>query len=385
MFFYLANLIGGIVGNSNSDYAQIFVVKRQTNNVNQLSPFDIRWVNQLRSVEGGVDETHGFIVANVSVKLPNGNDAPAMIIGSDYPAMAAGPHPGLLLSGDIHNLSFPDMVSSDYYDNRTFGFNLQQGTQFEINGKTATIGVTTKSAKGFSTPLIYTTTSKARFYSGLSGFMVSGIIVTVKDPDKIEPVISQINHIAPDLKAWRSDMLSKTTIVNVMTANNMGMSFGTLIIFGIISGFFIIGLTMYSATYDRIKDYGTLKAIGASGHYISLLVISQSVIYAVVGFTVSLLLLIITKAGMAKAGLIIGLTPPFLIFLLSVTLLISVGSSYFSINKLKKSGTIIGVSLKFIFPMKKNYTHSNIHSIGCFCCTITRKGSCVTRAFKESC
>ena len=56
---------------------------------------------------------------------------------------------------------------------------------------------------------------------------------------------------------------------------------------------------MYSVTYDRIKDYGTLKAIGPGG-YITRLVITQSVIYAIIGYFVSLVLLIISKIGMAK-------------------------------------------------------------------------------------
>src|SRR5690554_8130844 len=111
--------------------------------------------------------------------------------------------------------------------------------------------------------------------------MISGVIVTVNDPLKIDNVIARINETAPDLRAWRADKLGVTSIVNVMTANNMGMSFATLIIFGIISGFFIIGLTMYSATYDRLKDYGTLKAIGAPGRYVTRLVVVQSIIYAI--------------------------------------------------------------------------------------------------------
>ena len=67
MFFYLANIIGGIVGNTNPQYSQVFVVKKQTENINQLSPFDKRWVNQLRSFDG-VTDTHGFVITNVSVK-----------------------------------------------------------------------------------------------------------------------------------------------------------------------------------------------------------------------------------------------------------------------------------------------------------------------------
>ena len=227
------------------------------------------------------------------------------------------------------------MVSTDFYDRKTLGYPIEQRTTFEINGKTATAGITTKSARGFSTPLIYTTTSKARYYSGVSDYMISGVIVTVNDPVKIDNVIVRINETAPDLRAWRADKLGVTSIVNVMTANNMGMSFATLIIFGIISGFFIIGLTMYSATYDRLKDYGTLKAIGASGRYITRLVVTQSIIYAVIGYCISLGMLIVTKIGMSKAGLIISLTPSFLLFLLLTTLFISVGSSFFSVRKLQ--------------------------------------------------
>ena len=335
MFFYLANIIGGIVGNANPQYAQVFVVKKQTENINQLSPLDLRWVNQLRSIDG-VTSTHGFVITNVSARFPNGKDAPAVIIGSDYPAMAAGPYTDLVYSGSISSLVAPEIVSTDFYDNKTLRYEVKPGTRFEINGKSATVGVMTKDAKGFTSPLIYTSTDKARYYTGMSPTQVSGIIVTVPDASMIESVVSRINQIAPDLKAWPAEKIRTATIVNVMTANNMGMSFATLVLFGIISGFFIIGLTMYSVTYDRIKDYGTLKAIGASGKYITRLVVAQSAIYALIGYLVSLILLIISKIGMAKGGLIISLTPALLGFLFLTTLIISVGSSYFSIRKLKK-------------------------------------------------
>lgn len=335
MFFYLANIIGGIVGNSNPHYSQVFVVKKQTENVNQLSPFDIRWVNQLRSIDG-VENTHAFVITNVTARFPNGKDAPAVIIGNDYPTLAAGPYADLVHTGSIESLASPEVVSTDIYDNKALRYDVELGTRFEINGKTAITGVITKDAKGFTSPIIYTTTDKARYYSGMPSSQVSGIIVTVLDATKIESVTSSINQIAPDLKAWPAEKIRIATIVNVMTANNMGMSFATLVLFGIISGFFIIGLTMYSVTYDRLKDYGTLKAIGASGGYITRLVITQSIIYALIGYSVSLILLIISKIGMAKGGLIISLTPALLSFLFLTTLMISVGSSYFSIRKLKK-------------------------------------------------
>jgi len=199
---------------------------------------------------------------------------------------------------------------------------------FEINGKYATVGVTTKNAKGFTNPLFYTTTSKARFYSGVSEYVVNAVIVTVKDPNKIDEVTSRINETAPQFRAWKAKDLALTTVVNVMTANNMGMSIGTMVIFAIISGFFIIGLTLYSSTNDRIKDYGTLKAIGASGRYITRLVLTQATIYAVVGFLISWLMLIGTQIGMAKGGLTIHFSPLFLLLLFAITFFIAVGSAF---------------------------------------------------------
>ena len=90
--------------------------------------------------------------------------------------------------------------------------------------------------------MLYTTTSKALYFSNKSEYAVNAVIVTVKNPEKIDAVISGINSIAPDLKAWRAKDLKKSTIINVMTANNMGMSFGTLVVFAIISslGFFVV-------------------------------------------------------------------------------------------------------------------------------------------------
>ncbi|MDP4275360.1 MAG: ABC transporter permease, partial [Bacteroidota bacterium] len=203
IFFYLSSLIGGIVNNANPEYAQVFVVNKRTNNANQLAPFDTHWVNQLRSVPG-VNGAYGIVMANVSIRFPNGDNSPAMVVGSDYPEMAAGPSDKLLNSGTMQDLIAPGTVSADFYDNRTFHYDVKKGTTFEINGKIATVGVTTKNAKGYSTPLLYTTLSKARFFSGVSENLVNGVIVSVHDPMKIDLVVNRINRMAPDLKAWRA-------------------------------------------------------------------------------------------------------------------------------------------------------------------------------------
>ncbi len=335
MFFYLSSLVGGIINNSKPEYAQVFVVNKLTNNANVLSPFDKRWVHQLRSIDG-VDDTHPLVMSNISMRFDNGESSPAMIVGSEFPKLVGGPANHLLHQGSLESLFRQGVVSTEFYDTKAFGYEFKIGSNFEIGGKLASIGAITKNARTFSSPILYTSDENVRYFSGMSENLINAVIVTVHDENKISDVVRQINVMAPDLKAWKANDIKMKTVITVMTANNMGMSFGTLVLFAIISGFFIIGLTMYSVTYDRIKDYGTLKAIGANSRYITALVVTQSFIYGIIGFSISLLLLIITKYGMAKAGLLINLSFPLLLFLFSVTLFISVASSFFSVSKLKK-------------------------------------------------
>src|SRR5690606_12867233 len=134
-------------------------------------------------------------------------------------------------------------------------------------------------------------------------------------------LINDINQLYPQLKAWDAKAIQQSTVKEILITSNMGMSFGTLVLFAMISGFFIIGLTLYSSALDRIKDYGTLKAIGAKKRYVNRLIVAQAFLYAVIGYAIAMLLLIAFKFGVVKSGLVIEITISFALFLLFVTLL----------------------------------------------------------------
>ena len=122
----------------------------------------------------------------------------------------------------------------------------------------------------------------------------------------------------------------------ILISSNMGMSFGTLVVFAMISGFFIIGLTLYSSALDRIKDYGTLKAIGANKKYVNRLLITQAFLYALIGFGIAFLLLLGFAQGVKNSGLEIDFSLAFISFLLGITLFISIGGSLFAVRKISK-------------------------------------------------
>src|SRR5699024_5383643 len=118
--------------------------------------------------------------------------------------------------------------------------------------------------------------------------------------------------------------LKQSTITRLLITTNMGVSFGTLVIFAIITGFFIIGLTLYSAVLDRLKDYGTFKAIGATNGYLRKLIFTQALLFGGTGYVLAMLLFFGFKQGVAQAGLIIRMSPQLMILLLIITLFISV-------------------------------------------------------------
>jgi putative ABC transport system permease protein len=332
---FLTGLMGGLVGNSRQDIGQIWVVDNITRNANELPKLDESLVRELRSIEG-VRNTYPIVVSAASVKFENGKLAPVLIIGSEAPFFVAGPRPETIINGNILSLNDDEAVSAEYYDQSQFDFPVKSGTRVEINGKSAVIKVQTKNARGFAGSFFYTTLSKARYYTSFPESKVSTVAVEVKPGYAVDDVVDNINRSVYGVKAWSSEKLRKATISYITISSNIGTSIGSLVIFAVISGFFIIGLTLYSSAVDRMKDYGTLKAIGATNLYITKLIVTQSFLFAVTGFAIAIMLLEGFRAGVTNAGLVIRYSFMEYAVLFLVTVFISVGSSlFFSVRTIR--------------------------------------------------
>lgn len=333
---FLTSLMGGLISNSRHDIAQIWVVDDITRNVNELGKLNESLVREVKSIDG-VANSYPIIVAGASMKFANGKNAPVVVIGSEAPDFIAGPGPDKIIDGDLIALGEEDAITSEYFDRKTLDYPVAKGTRVELNGKTAIVKVQTKNARGFGGSLVFTTLSRARYYSGFPTSKVSAVAVSVLPGYNIDDVVQNINRSLSGVKAWNAETLRKSTISLITLSTNIGTSIGSLVIFAVISGFFIIGLTLYSSAVDRMKDYGTLKAIGASNSYITKLILTQAFMFAMAGFTLAVMLLEGFRAGVVKGGLIFSFSLTEYMVLFLVTLFISVGSSlFFSIRTINK-------------------------------------------------
>jgi putative ABC transport system permease protein len=330
---FLTSLMGGLVDNSREDIGHIWVVDNITRNANELAKLDEGIAREIRSIDGVMD-TYPIVVANGTVKFASGKTVSIILVGSEPPLFVAGPRPDRIVEGELLDLAAEGAMSAEFFDETTFDSPLGVGTRLEINGREAFIRVQTRNVRGFGGSFFYTSLSKARYYGNFPGGKVSAVAVRVRPGHAIDQVVADINKTIYGVRAWDAQAFKSETIRFITISSNIGTSIGSLVVFAIISGFFIIGLTLYSAALDRIKDYGTLKAIGATNGYVRRLILTQAFLFALAGFILAFLLLEGFRRGVAGAGLILAFSPAEIAGLFLITLFISVGGSLFAIRKI---------------------------------------------------
>ena len=331
VFFFLSSLMGALATDVK---AQIWVVDNKTDDVNQLGRLDVR---TCRAVQGipGVKEAFPIIITGASCNYENGTSGAITLIGVDASHINAVLDKGIIKAGNTADLQLDGAVSGEYFEKKNLGGNIDLRTNFEINGKRAFFVLQTKGFRGFGSSFCVTTIERARFYSNQSVNTISAVLVNVERGKNIDTVVANINSSIYGIHAWPSDKLAKSSVKKILSSSGIALSTGTLIIFALIAGFFIIGLTMYSSALDRLKDYGTLKAIGAGNNYISRLILTQALLFSIVGFLIGYLLLDGFRRGVANSGLIFSFSPLMLLGMFTIIGLISLGGASFALSRIR--------------------------------------------------
>lgn len=327
---FLTGLMGALVDNAKAD---IWVIDNQAKDINQIGFIDARKVREVQSVEG-VRIAEPLLVVGAKATFSDGSNVGIQLIGSNGPTFNAGPEKSKISQGAVADLSQEGGVTADFYDRTNFGGNADLGTSFEIGGKRAVMVAQTKGARGFGGILMYTTLDRARYFGNLPQNSISAVLIQVDQGANLDSVVSEINKTIFGVKAWKSEEIRSSTINTILTTSGIGASTGSLVVFAIIAGFFIIGLTMYSSALDRLKDYGTLKAIGATNGYIRSLILGQAFTFALSGFSIAFLLLSIFRLALESTGLIFNYSPLVILGLFSVTLFISLFGAIFAIRRI---------------------------------------------------
>ena len=331
VFFFLSGLMGALATDVKAD---IWVVDNKTNDVNQLGRLDVR---NLRAVQGikGVKEAFPLLISGASCNYRNGTSGAITLIGVDANQVHAVLKPEKITAGKTTDLQVDGAVSGEYFEKKNLGGDIDVGTDFEINGKRAFFALQTKGFRGFGSSFCVTTIERARFYSNQSVNTISAVLVNLQPRVNVNDVVADINAHMAGVRAWPAPQLAASSVKKILSSSGIALSTGTLIVFALIAGFFIIGLTMYSSALDRLKDYGTLKAIGAGNGYISRLILTQALLFSIVGFLVGFMLLEGFRRGVAGSGLIFSFSPLVLLGMFATIGLISLSGASFALSRIR--------------------------------------------------
>src|SRR5438270_558117 len=74
-----------------------------------------------------------------------------------------------------------------------------------------------------------------------------------------------------------------------LTRTGIGISFGVAAFLGLLVGLAVVAQTLYAAVTERVREFGTLKAMGAQDRCVAQFVITQALANAVLGSVTGLL------------------------------------------------------------------------------------------------
>ena len=107
-------------------------------------------------------------------------------------------------------------------------------------------------------------------------------------------------------------------------------------VLGLVVGFVVVAQTIYATTVDHLKEFGTLKAMGAPNSYVYKVIITQAAISAVMGYVLGMIVSAFVVRASQSGGAAILLPWPMAVGMFFLTLVMRVSAALVSINKVTR-------------------------------------------------
>jgi len=289
--------------------ADLWVGKADNESFEFATPLDERARYKVASVPG-VAGVQSVLINFAQQKLASGGDLGVQVVGVEtISGQRSLLGPWNVVAGDARRLVEPGAITVDASDYDKLRID-RVGHTAEIAGVRAEVVALTRGIRSFTTsPIVFSDLRTARSYlPQLGDESVTYVLVAVAPGAEIAAVKARINAL-PHLAAYTTAEMSARTRSYWSTRTGVGAGFFTTAVLGIIVGFVVVGQILYSGTLQYIREYGTLKAMGAKNSAVVRVILSQAMISAVLGFAVGAPLAMAMRAAMKGANLTVALTP----------------------------------------------------------------------------
>lgn len=279
----------------------------------------------------GVAAAVNYAIFFLNWKLPNGAFESCQVAGFDLDSGLGGPWN--VVEGSVEDLRGEDTVFVDRLYRKKLGVE-KIGDTLELNGKRVRVVGFTHGIRSFTTaPYVFTSFKNAQTYMRLRESETIFILLKLKAGADLSATRSAVAKAVPNIEVFtRQEMLDRTRNYWVF---GTGAGTTTLMgaILGLLVGIVVVAQTIYSATIDHLREFGTLKAMGATNGQIYRVIILQAVLAAVMGYALGISIALAVVNSTADSDLLIKLPPGIAAGVFGVTLLMCISASLLSIRK----------------------------------------------------
>jgi putative ABC transport system permease protein len=262
----------------------VWVADSKVEQVNEVVPMREVEVQRVRSV-AGVDWAVPLFWNILQARLPDGTFQGVQLTGLDSASLVG--RPAKMREGRVEDLRLPNAVIVDQVAIEKFrkrGIALKVGAVFEINDKEArVVGICETERSFLGQPYVFTTYSRALEYAPLQRKLLSFILVQPKPGVPVPELLRRISALS-GLRAFSSEQVAWDTLIWYVRNTGIPISFGTVVLLGIIVGIAIAGQTFYLFVHENMRYLAALKAMGASFGVLAKMVVLQAFTVGFIGY-----------------------------------------------------------------------------------------------------
>jgi putative ABC transport system permease protein len=327
LFVGFSTATTGLIDHSGAD---LWVASEHIPYIEQGGIFSERKLYQVRATEG-VASAEKYIARFGSWKKHDGGLESVQVVGFD-PDQAMGA-PWNLVKGNVADLKTPDAaIIDDLYAKKLGVTNL--GEVFEISGHRLRIVGFTHGIRSFTTsPYVFMTFKNAQEAANMQESDTVFILVKAKPGVDLEQLRATLQSRLKGVDVLTTTKFSGMTRGYWMFTTGAGISVLIAAVLGLVVGIVVVTQTIYATTVDHLREYGTLKAMGAPNSYIYRVILEQAGIAAVLGYAQGMVVSLFVVHGGAAGGAAIVLSWQSAAMMFALTCLMCLIAALVSIQK----------------------------------------------------
>jgi putative ABC transport system permease protein len=325
--------------------ADLWIASRNVSYIEQGAPFSERKLNQVRATPG-VASAEKYIVRFASWMRHEGGHESVQVVGFNVGELlqqASGEGggesgqgmggPWNITAGAVADLNAPDAVLVDDLYWQKLGIT-HVGEVFELNGHRARVVGTTHGIRSFTTaPYVFTTFKNAQNFTLLREDQTVFILVRAAPSADMKELQRDLESRVRGVDVLTTSQFSNMTRSYWMFTTGAGVAVLLAALLGLVVGIVVVTQTIYATTMDHLREYGTLKAIGAPNSYVYRVILQQAAMSAVMGYALGISVGLFLVRSSEQGGVAILLPWWMAALIFALTLLMCGIAAAVSINK----------------------------------------------------